>query len=124
LLTGCASVGEHTLPKGGDMTMAQIYKQTNGLSVKNKGGQAQQYSVKEVRAKLGKMKTSDYKGYTRNATNEINNLFKPMKNPEVSMYVFPQLVETKGGTQYPMPGYSTGFFLFSSNYYAMPSEHY
>ena len=124
VLSGCVTGGKNTLPQGGDMTMTEIYKGSTGLAVSEKDGQQENYSMQDVRAKVGQLQQSDYEGYTRTSTNEINNLFKPLDNPQISMYVYPTLMQTTDGHQYPMPGFSTGVFLFSSNYYAMPSEHY
>lgn len=110
LLTGCATAGKNALPQGGDMTMAEIYQQETGLS--NNGDQDQ------IRRKL------NYSSYSVSGSFfGKEQLFKPLPNPEIAMYVYPHLVENADGAQ-PVPGYTTAFFLYRENHFALPSEEY
>ena len=68
-------------------------------------------------------KAVNYAGYTRDATNEINHLFKPLENPQIPIYVFPH-VALISDEQLLKPGYTTAFFLYKQNQFALPSELY
>ena len=57
-------------------------------------------------------------GYTRNAYNEIENLFPQLPNPTLVMYIDPHLSEAG----YPVPGYSTAFTLYEKPQFALPGE--
>ncbi len=107
-LTACASktVSSGTIPEGG-LTVSQIYQQ----SINEPG---QRWSVK-LPAK--------HVNYARDASNEINQLFKPLDNPQIPIYVFPH-VALIGDEQLLKPGYSTGFFLYKQNQFALASEVY
>lgn len=61
----------------------------------------------------------DYVAYTRNQETEINNLFPRLKNPDISIYIYPHL-----GTRYdvPIPGYSTVIPLYKGVKYRLPGE--
>jgi conjugative transfer region lipoprotein (TIGR03751 family) len=60
----------------------------------------------------------DLVGYTRDSSNEINQLFPRLPNPELVIYVFPH-INAKGR---PIPGYSTSFLLYEKDEYALPGE--
>ena len=124
-LTGCATPGKGTLPQGGEMTMADIYKQETGLSMNNTTNtEDSSQPLSEVRTALELDDESEnYSGYTATSVNEINNLFKKLKNPEIPIYVYPHLVH-EGEEAQPVPGYSTAFYLYKNNQFAMPSENY
>ena len=109
LLNACASttVTSGTIPEGG-LTMSQIYQQSMNEPV-------QRWSVQHV------SKHVNYEGYTRDAANEVNHLFKPLNNPQIPIYVFPH-VALIGDEQLIKPGYSTGFFLYKQNQFALASE--
>jgi len=61
----------------------------------------------------------DSTAYTRNASNEIDNLFPTLENPTLVMHVFPHL---SGDERLPVPGYSTSFPLFERVEFALPGE--
>jgi len=111
LLTACASstVSSNTIPENG-LTVSQIYQQSMGESMPRWSAQQ---TAKHV----------NYDGYTRNAANEVNLLFKPLDNPQIPIYVFPH-VALIGDEQLIKPGYSTGFFLYKQNQFALASELY
>ena len=60
-----------------------------------------------------------YESYTRDALNEINQLFPRHRNPTIVGYVHPHLANNDN---LPVPGYSTAFNLYESDEYALPSE--
>jgi conjugative transfer region lipoprotein (TIGR03751 family) len=111
LLSACTSsaVSSGSIPEGG-LTVSQIYQQSIGEPV-------QRWSVKLP------AKHVNYEGYTRDASNEVNNLFKPLNNPQIPIYIFPH-VALIGDEQLLKPGYSTGFFLYKQNQFALASELY
>jgi conjugative transfer region lipoprotein (TIGR03751 family) len=143
-LAGCATAGKGALPQGGDMTMAQIYQKETGLSMNNDCNAGNQ-DINQVRQKLhtngiGYAKHVNYTAYSvspdnfykknkkskkckKNKKNSTKQLFKPLDNPEIPMYIYPHLVQTNSGAQ-PVPGYTTAFFLYRENHFALPSEDY
>lgn len=60
----------------------------------------------------------DLVDYTRGASNEIDQLFPVLPNPQIVMYVYPHLT-AKGR---PVPGYSTAFRMYDKEEYALPGE--
>ncbi|MGQ3892035.1 TIGR03751 family conjugal transfer lipoprotein [Legionella sp. CNM-4043-24] len=110
-LSACASssVSSKGIPEGG-LTVSQLYQQSVNESVPS-------WSVKRTN------KAVNYAGYTRDANNEINTLFKPLDNPQIPIYVYPH-VTMIGDEQLIKPGYSTGFFLYKQNQFALASERY
>ena len=111
-LTACASskITSAAIPEGG-LTVSQIYQQSIGEPM-------QPWSVKRAL-----IKPVNYEGYTRNAANEVQNLFKPLDNPQIPIYVFPH-VALIGDEQLIKPGYTTAFFLYKQNQFALASETY
>ena len=111
-LTACASsnVTSNTIPEEG-LTVSQIYQQSIGEPM-------QPWSVKRSITK-----PVNYAGYTRDASNEVQSLFKPLDNPQVPIYVFPH-VALIGDEQLIKPGYTTAFFLYKQNQFALASENY
>jgi len=61
----------------------------------------------------------DLSTYTRQASNEIRQIFPRLRNKTLLMYVFPHLSK---GERYPIPGYSTAFTLYQQTEYALPGE--
>ena len=61
----------------------------------------------------------DLVGYTRDAGNEIQQLFPRLSNPTLVLYVYPHLT---GGERHPVPGYSTAFTFYEKVEYALPGE--
>lgn len=107
-LNACASsiVTSKPIPEGG-LTVSELYIQSTEAPV-------QRWSVK---------RPVHYQGCTRDARNEIQNLFKPLDNPQIPIYVYPH-VALIGDEQLLKPGYTTGFFLYKQNQFALASEQY
>lgn len=122
-LTGCISAGKNALPRGGNMTMAEIFKHKTGLSTGESRRSTRDQSVKEIRKQLSNNKRENYVNYTRNSTNEIKKLFKRLPNPVISTYIYPHQVNDENDLL-AIPGYTTAFFLYRKNHFAMPSENY
>lgn len=57
--------------------------------------------------------------YTRDASNEMEGLFKTHPNPTLFMYTRPHLVGRDG---IPVPGYTTQFKMFNRDHFALPGE--
>ncbi|HFL2715780.1 TPA: TIGR03751 family conjugal transfer lipoprotein [Legionella pneumophila] len=112
LLTACASksISSTAIPEGG-LTVSQIYQQSIGEAMPS-------WSLPKRQTK-----PVNYAGYTREASNEIQNLFKPLDNPQIPIYIFPH-VALIGDEQLIKPGYTTAFFLYKQNQFALASEHY
>lgn len=112
VLSACASnsISSTAIPEG-SLTVSQIYQQSIGEPM-------QSWSVKRPLTK-----PVNYVGYTRDASNEIQQLFKPLDNPQIPIYVFPH-VAMIGDEQLLKPGYTTGFFLYKQNQFALASERY
>lgn len=109
-LSACASPISKTIPENG-LTVSELYKQSMGEPM-------QPWSLKRCMSKA-----VHYEGYTREASNEIQQLFKPLHNPQIPIYIFPH-VALIGDEQLIKPGYTTGFFLFKQNQFALASEQY
>ena len=110
LLNACSShVGSTSSVEESGLTVSQLYHQ----SLDSTSWTAPHYRAKPT----------DYEGYTRTATNETQVLFKPLDNPSVPMFVYPH-VALIGDEQLLKPGYTTAFFLYKQNQFALPSERY
>jgi len=107
----------------GDLTMTQIYDQTAGLSTTADLPTPQFQAARPVTGVPIGSGHLEYVGYTRNAQNEVNTLFKPLPNPMIPVYVYPHLAKL-GTDIVPIPGYTTSFFLYNQPYFALPSEQY
>jgi len=112
VLNACTSrvVSEGNAPEGG-LTVSQIYHQS--LDEAPTSWTAPHYHMKPI----------DYEGYTRTAANETATLFKPLDNPAIPIYVYPH-VALIGDEQLLKPGYTTAFFLYKQNQFALASERY
>ena len=112
MLNACAS---RTAPMGAQteegLTVSQIYHQSIEESAKS--WTAPHYQIKPT----------DYDGYTRTAANETKALFKPLDNPAIPIYIYPH-VALIGDEQLLKPGYTTAFFLYKQNQFALASELY
>ncbi len=62
----------------------------------------------------------DLAGFTRDASNEIEQFFPLLPNPQMVLYVFPHL-SAEGA---PVPGYATAFPMYPVDQYALPGEVY
>ena len=60
-----------------------------------------------------------YRGFVREAANEIDVMFPRLPNPTLVMYVFPHL---SGDERTPVPGYVTTFPFYPTVEYALPGE--
>ncbi len=63
--------------------------------------------------------TADLVGYTREASNELDNTFSVLPNPVLVMYVYPHLSGVEGT---PVPGYTTKFSMYEKPEFALPGE--
>ena len=110
LLNACSShMGTANSVEESGLTVSQLYHQ----SLDNTSWTAPHYRAKPT----------DYEGYTRTAANETQVLFKPLDNPSVPMFIYPH-VALIGDEQLLKPGYTTAFFLYKQNQFALPSERY
>ena len=111
LIAGCAGKSkDELLPQNGP-TMKEVY---DGHFNKTRQHDDPSQEVGSRRAGIDPGLT----GYTRDAANEVENLFPRLPNPDLVMYVYPHLT----GEGYPVPGYSTTFPLYERVEYALPGE--
>jgi conjugative transfer region lipoprotein (TIGR03751 family) len=124
-LTGCANPGKGTLPAGGDMTMADIYKQETGIPSEDKtNNDDPHFSLEETRHRMEVLsETTNYRGYTTTSLNQLHHLFKKLNNPEVPLYIYPHLI-LQNEEDIPVPGYTTAFFLYQRNQFVLPNERF
>lgn len=107
-LTGCAShrLGHKALPQDGP-TIDEIYR---GATV--------------MPSKIPALPEAEVifaspQDYIRTEAKVLDNDFKLVYNPTITMYVYPHL--TSGG-QAPVPGYITKFQLYGQDNWALPGE--
>ncbi len=131
LLSGCVSPGKNTVEHG-DMTMAQIYNQQTGSGDSDASQEVsgisdnhfEQYAVQGTDKSIPlSTEAGDTSNAASVASDNINDQFKLIPNPNITVYIFPHLSQY-AGTSVPIPGYNTHFFLYETNHYAMPGEVY
>ena len=112
LMAGCASNKESVLPQGGP-TMKSIYDQ-------HMVGVQQSDHRRAIGAQpLPQTGVDHYRGFVREAANEIDTVFPRLPNPTLVMYIFPHL---SGSERTPVPGYVTTFPFYEKVEYALPGE--
>jgi conjugative transfer region lipoprotein (TIGR03751 family) len=109
---GCASRKDTVLPQDGP-TMKTIYEQ-----------HLTQMSADDPRRRLRRQPlpaagAQHYRGFVREAANEIDTVFPRLPNPTLVMYIYPHLSR---GERTPVPGYVTSFPLYTTVEYALPGE--
>ncbi len=121
-LAACSTSQEKILPEG-DQTMAQIWANSTGGVVTRPAVKLSQPTL-QAREQLSQRAinkiSTDIPAYTRNAENEATNLFPRLPNPNLVMFVFPHLTNSK--EPLPVPGYSTVFPFYGRVHYAQPGE--
>ena len=137
LLTGCATGSKDSiLPQEGP-TMKEVYEgHFTGQGVEHKKdktmeeGNTLQIDERKTRDNNGLItrrrhdennthNSNDLSSYTRNANNEIQQIFPRLRNKTLIMYIFPHLSQRE---RHPVPGYSTAFTLYKQTEYALPGE--
>ena len=112
LIVGCTSTKESVLPQDGP-TMKAIYDQ-HMVEVQKPG-----HRRAIGGPPLPQSGIEHYRGYVREAANEIDTVFPRLPNPTLVMYVFPHL---SGSERTPVPGYVTTFPFYEKVEYALPGE--
>ncbi len=101
LLAGCHTAQKApSIPEQG-LTVSQIYHQTTK-------------AVKPLPRKVA---------VSVAATKAASTAFKPLPNPSIDLYVFPHVMQI-GDEQLIKPGYTTAFYLYKTNAYALATELY
>lgn len=116
LLSGCSTSKDEMLPPGGS-TMLDMWQ--------NKASSTR--TTTEARSVLRRGLTdadlatrqSLEESYTRDAQNEIQQLFPRLPNPDMVIYIYPHMA---GSEPAPVPGYSSVFSFYSRVQYALPGE--
>lgn len=108
LLNGCA-VHQASDDTERGLTVSQIYHQ----------------SMDEMRAPIPHyhIKTTSNAGYIKTIESDNVMPFKPLDNPLVPIYIYPHAALI-GDEQIIKPGYTTAFFLYKQNQFALASEQY
>jgi conjugative transfer region lipoprotein (TIGR03751 family) len=115
LLGACAkSVTSGTIPEEG-LTVSQIYNSSVADSAPLKMPLRYRH--------VAKTHAVHYQGETRTAVNETKALFKALDNPAIPIYIYPH-VALIGDEQLLKPGFTTEFFLYKQNQFALASELY
>lgn len=101
-LSGCAmgKAPHGTIPEQG-LTVSQLYKSQTQKALPKR-------YVRKVSIHTSKVRQPE---------------FKALPNPEVPIYVFAHVLNLDG-EQIIKPGFSTRFFLYKQNQYALASEYY
>ncbi len=115
LLAGCSTTKEDVIPQGGP-DMQRIYEQ----HMQRSSGRNDPMQLREGLNRALKPGKGHLHDFTREAANEINQVFPLLPNPQMVLYIFPHL-SIEGA---PVPGYTTAFPLYPVDQYAMPGEVY
>lgn len=116
LLSSCAkSVTSGTIPEEG-LTVSQIYNQSVATST-------HAWIAPRYKRTVNGQMAVNYRGETRTAANETKALFKALDNPAIPIYIYPH-VALIGDEQLVKPGFTTEFFLYKQNQFALASERY
>ena len=132
ILTGCATGDKDTiLPQDGP-TMKEVYQGHFTGTSEHRNGAAHDLQRAAMSGSGSRNRHYDNNnngensdndliltGYTRNAHNEIQQIFPRLHNKTLIMYVFPHLSR---GERHPVPGYSTAFSFYEKTEYALPGE--
>jgi len=109
ILSACATE-PLVLPDEGP-TSKEVYEGVGGMSASPVGnGQLNPHDVLPYEP--------HQTAWSREQSNELEQLFPLIPNRQIKGYVFPHL--TSRG--HPVPGYTTGFYLYEEQHYALPGE--
>ncbi|HHO0851927.1 TPA: TIGR03751 family conjugal transfer lipoprotein [Escherichia coli] len=116
LLVGCSTSKDEILPPG-DGTMLDLWQNkassarttTEARSVLRRGLTDTEMAIRQTLEE----------SYTRDAQNEIQQLFPRLPNPDMVIYIYPHMA---GNEPAPVPGYSSVFSFYSRVQYALPGE--
>ena len=114
LLNGCAESSQAVLLPQNGPTMEQVIKNQNGNIAPNN----QDMVGRGVPISSSGTNVS---AYTRTAMNETSNLFKPLPNPTLVLYVYPHRVG-QGADATMVPGYSVPFSLYTTPQFAISGQ--
>ena len=112
-LTACATSKEDVIPQDGpDMQTIYDTHQRNAGAQRNLTAQRSDLDRPIARG------AGDLRDFTQQASNEIEQVFVLLPNPQMVLFVYPHL-STEGA---PVPGYTTAFPMYAIDQYAMPGE--
>jgi conjugative transfer region lipoprotein (TIGR03751 family) len=114
-LCACASsVSTSSIPSQG-LTVEQIYSRVNQDNTNSL-----EYMKRHVK---GAGREVNFNDYSNKKTNQRSTTFKALKNPMIPIYIYPHIAQI-GDEQIAKPGYTTEFFLFKRNQFALSNERY
>jgi conjugative transfer region lipoprotein (TIGR03751 family) len=114
-LCACASsVSTSSIPSSG-LTVEQIYSQVN---------QDNSSSLNQMKRRVkGASRAISFQNYSNEMNTNQSKTFKALKNPMIPIYIYPHIAQI-GDEQIAKPGYTTEFFLFKRNQFALSNERY
>ena len=126
-LTGCVNPGKNLMPADTGPSMAHIYSAQTGAGVNDLNSDTSDATNSPLPSAPAQItdapKLITNADYTMNAQDQVNTVFKLLPNPTIAVYIFPHMTQFQN-TDVPVPGYTTAFFLYEKNHYAMPGEVY
>ena len=102
-LSSCSVAPHHDVVPHGDMTMAAIYHHQQGFHATS----AAYAPIQPINVARG--------------AKAIRTQFQVVPNPSIPLYIYPHLA-WQGAQAVPVPGYTTAFFLYERNHYALSGE--
>ncbi len=112
LLPGCSkNVSAGGVPEAG-LTVSQIYHQSMANTA--------QISSTPTYRRVGKV---NFDGYIREAQTEVQAKFKTLDNPAIPIFIYPHVTQL-GDEQLIKPGFTSEFFLYKQNQFALANEYY
>lgn len=111
VLSGCVSPS--TILRTEGPTMKELYE--GGHDTRNRDSMS--YSAQRSMAFQGSI-YPQYTAYTRDAANEVEQLFPRHENPTITIFVYPHLAKNR----LPIPAYTTATQLYNGVEYALPNE--
>ncbi|TGB70990.1 TIGR03751 family conjugal transfer lipoprotein [Escherichia sp. E4702] len=116
LLVGCSTSKDEILPPG-DGTMLDLWQ--NKASIARTTTEARSVLRRGLTDTEMTTRQTLEESYTRDAQNEIQQLFPRLPNPDMVIYIYPHMA---GNEPAPVPGYSSVFSFYSRVQYALPGE--
>ena len=115
VITGCASSSKNMYNPNTSPTMGQIYQDATDANQQDSLD-----AVRDVVASGDSANRANYAGFTKSASRKsINQTFPLLPNSEITLYVYPHLA---GSDEVPVPGYTTAFFMYNKQHFALPGE--
>lgn len=117
-INGCARSPKRVIKQSGATTI-DIMRGDAGEVAEAKALENSKGSV----SRPSELTSLGHTGYTRDAINEVRQLFPTLPNPTIALYVHAHpVLDPNTGETLPVPAYTTAFPLYSRVQFAMPGE--